>query len=301
LYFAALASLSTISKVFGMKKSLFVFAALIFVMQVAALAQDWSYGFRAGLSFGKQIGPAEAGETFDYNSGFHIALGFGRSFTDLWGLRGELQYSQKGTRQKFEGSSYLSLIADSGNRYTFAGSKKLTLANYNSYIDVPVVVYARVAKWLEVSGGLYAGVNIVSTGNGELNFSSDALDAPLSVELDHNYIGDEAGEADLSGARIVKTKSGGEQFKVPTVAGAYFFQTAKPANFYQVLDYGLVGGLSFYINRGLFLGGRLVYGLADPTNDDADFSLLGQASGISVSRADKDRNLVIQTSVGFNF
>jgi hypothetical protein len=71
---------------------------------------------------------------------------------------------------------------------------------------------------------------------------------------------------------------------------------------YNSVDYGLVGGISYYISSGLYLTARVQYGLADITNNDADLSKAHVGTnGELIYRADKHQNFMIQASVGFSF
>ena len=67
------------------------------------------------------------------------------------------------------------------------------------------------------------------------------------------------------------------------------------------IDFGLNAGVSFFVNRGLFLGFRANYGLSDVTKDIYDVSLAKLNNGATIGRSDKDANLSLQTSIGFSF
>ena len=74
---------------------------------------------------------------------------------------------------------------------------------------------------------------------------------------------------------------------------------------YQTLDFSLMAGASFYFNQGLYLSWRYLYGLGDVDRNDYDISLqdiqtVGQEY-IHVKRADNNRSLSMQFSVGFSF
>lgn len=282
-----------------MKKQGLIFIGLMGLF-LNSFAQDMSYGFRAGLSFATLDGPAEEGETFENRTGFHIGAAWGLSFTDIWGMRAELMYSQKGTKGKYEGPSYLQFQNNQNQTIFTTGNRKTFSNTANSYIDIPVSVFARVTRWLELSAGLNAGFLIASRATGEMNFTSNRFD-PITFELDYNYIGDEAGEGNDDNTIEVRDKQNGNLYTLPSAIGAYYTQTEKKENVYKTLDFGAVAGISFYLNRGLYLGGRVLYGLADVTNEDADFSQKETSNNQPVTRNDKDKNLTIQASVGFNF
>jgi hypothetical protein len=68
------------------------------------------------------------------------------------------------------------------------------------------------------------------------------------------------------------------------------------------LDYGVVGGISYYISSALYLSARIQYGLADITNNNVDLSKAKTGENNSlIYRDDKDQNFMIQASVGFSF
>ena len=94
----------------------------------------------------------------------------------------------------------------------------------------------------------------------------------------------------------------GEKVTLPFKAGAYYTLPKVDGSFFNVLDFGLNAGMSLYLNRSLFVGARFTYGLADVTNNDYDYSQLElDGNNQRIPRADTDRNLSIQTSVGFSF
>ncbi|MCB0662295.1 MAG: PorT family protein [Saprospiraceae bacterium] len=282
-----------------MKKRILVLALAMWSCQWM-VAQDLSYGFRAGINRYIQDGPLEEGETVDYNSGFHIGFGFGMWFTDIWGVRAELMYNQKGVKYAYNGPSYVFLQDQNENPLTFTGTRDMTLNVSSSYIDVPIMVFARATSWLELSAGVAPGFLIYSSGTGEMTFNSSRLDS-YTQELDYSYYGDKLGEADFSDPIQVENKNTGNFVDVPSSAGAYYYQKEKDGSYYKVFDLGAVAGLSFYLNRGLYLGARYHFGLIDITNNKNDYSVVTLENGSQVLRDDKDTNKGWQISVGFNF
>ena len=55
----------------------------------------------------------------------------------------------------------------------------------------------------------------------------------------------------------------------PTEVGAYYNYNSDEKLFRR-LDFGLVGGLAYYLNNGLYVGARYQFGLTDVTNDGND-------------------------------
>ena len=84
-----------------------LFALLL--LPVLSANGQFSYGFRAGLSYSKLVGDHEvddAGNALDdyrFASGFHIGLSVNYAVTDLFGFRGELVFTQRGTQYRYDG------------------------------------------------------------------------------------------------------------------------------------------------------------------------------------------------------
>lgn len=273
-------------------------------------AQEWKYGFKAGLNFSTFLGPLEedaagmALEEFDYTTGFHVGAVVGYAFSDYVGIRGELLYSQKGSRYRFEGPSYQLLEAESGNIITTFGDKRVSLNITNSHIDLPVMGFVRVFDWLEISAGANVGFLANATAAGELIYSGETAGGTkvneFSITLEYNFYADEPGEAEF----IVPNQFniGSETIVLPNKAGAYFDREKLDEPYFERLDFGLIGGLSFYLSEGFYLGGRLNYGLLDVTNNAYDRSLAElDENNQFIPREDKDGNLSVQVSAGFNF
>ena len=90
--------------------------------------------------------------------------------------------------------------------------------------------------------------------------------------------------------------------ELPKTIGAYFDYPDDKGNVFNSLDYGLIGGVSFYMSSALYLSARIQYGLADITNNNADIAKArtGDAKSL-ILQNDRDQNFVIQASVGFSF
>ncbi len=277
-----------------------------------ASAQDFSFGFKTGLNFNQFKGDAEEGEnvseTFDRNVGFHFGATFAWAMTDLMGFRGELMYSQKGTRRSFKGDSYYSFLTADNEVVRTTGFREQELNINNSYIDLPILFYVKPVSKIEIYGGASIGVLVASTGFGNIEMTdlkddNGAPTAPTTIdhELDFNFIGDNPTERRFgTPAATIKIKN--ENVPYPQTAGAYYEFLEDRGRLYKSLDYGLVGGVSFYLSRTLYVSGRINYGLRDITKSKADVSLsaLG-ADNTFIERNDNDRNVSIQASIGFSF
>jgi len=149
-------------------KIAFTSLAILFFM-TSSVAQELTFGFKAGLNFSRistedieQAGGVDL-ETFGQNSGFHLGVVVTNKISDFFGLRGEFMFSQKGGRYDFEGDSYLRLLSFSGDdRLIENGFRDMNLNISNAYIDIPLMVYVKPVKWLELAAGANVGVLISS-------------------------------------------------------------------------------------------------------------------------------------------
>lgn len=274
-----------------------VLSLAFFLASHQEVSAQTSFGFRAGMNFNQFVGELEPGETYDSNTGFHIGLGLSRNFTDIWGIRGELVYSQKGGQVSFDGDSFLTLNRGT-RKITHAGTRTTTLSVTNTHLDLPIVGFGRLANWIEISAGVVPSFLVGSRATGDLNFTSPALNNDLSLSLEYNYYGDELGQVTSVSEDIeVKELATANTLTVPSNPGAYYFQDEKDGSAYNIFGLDAVAGASIFVNGGLFLGLRVQYGLLDVTNNKGDFSFTESET----LRTDKDVNLTYQASVGFYF
>ncbi|MBK6621116.1 MAG: PorT family protein [Saprospirales bacterium] len=290
---------------------------ILFVLALfgAANAQGLAYGFKAGLNFSTLEGDLEKDdkgasvEEFNRVGSFHVGFGFSYGFTERIGARAELMYSQKGARFRYEGTSYEILTSKTGDLIYSNGTRNTINNVLNSYIDLPVLFYARPLSWLEISFGPSVGLLVSSTGSGSTAFSgktfliggtpSEKTVPEHSFTLETNYLSDETGEADVS--TTTPLTIGSQTVDIPANIGAYYDIPRGDGSFFNALDLGLNAGLSLYLSPTLYIGGRLNYGLSDVTNNNYEFSQVKlDAQNARIPRADMDRNVSIQASVGFN-
>ena len=91
------------------------------------------------------------------------------------------------------------------------------------------------------------------------------------------------------------------KFIIPDRVGAYYEYESRPKLLFKRFEIGLNFGAAFYINRGLFVMGRLNYTPSDITNDEVD-AYFGEFDGNYPSiQARKWNQVSIQASVGFSF
>lgn len=270
---------------------------------------DFGYGFRAGLSFSQLKGELEmdnAGNSLDEYSaatGFHIGISLAYKFTDLMGVRGEFIFSQRGTQYAYNGESYYILGLHENESIVLNGTRDMTQTITNAYIDIPISVYYKLGS-LELSGGVGAGLSVGSTGGGRILFNGNsptsgrALDE-FRVDLNYNFRTNGAKQVDNSFSDIMVD---GRTFNIPNRVGAYYWFEEKGKDQFKSLDYYLMGGLSYYLNQGLYLGGRIFYGLTDVDRNEYDVSLRSlDADGNYIFREDDNKNITFQVSIGFTF
>ncbi|MCP9237246.1 porin family protein [Lewinella sp. JB7] len=289
-------------------------AALLPLLLACTLlpGQEFSGGFRAGLNFITFQGDAEmddAGTTleeFKRTTGFHVGATFAYEITDLFGLKADLMYSQKGGEVRYTGPSYFYLYADAndtqGTRIT--GSLESERDVLNSYIDIPLVAYYRLGP-LELEGGVTAAFLVNSRASGSATYSNNItvderrLPDVISFNYDYNYFDDRIGGAAVVEVSETRLSTG---IFPPSVIDAYY-NAGDNTPLYRRFDFGLVGGAAFFLNNGLYLGLRYQLGLTDATRGENDQRLTRTVGSTEreYNTDDKDYNRVIQASVGFRF
>ena len=275
------------------------------------LSAQLRYGFKTGLNFASMRGPSEVDgsganlEDRNNLTGFHIGVATYFDITDNFSVRGELLYSKKGTKYVYEGPSFYTFRYTGGSTYS-TGKAKYAINVSNSYLELPIIASGR-WKDFEVSAGIYGALLIGSTAEGAFLYTGARTAPPLNSAIDdlsfnllYNYRKDAPGEYD--GELTKRVRLDNANVDLPATLGAYYDQTEDNGPLYNSIDYGLVGGLSYYISRSLYIGGRFQYGLADLTNNDADVSRFAPNTDRTfLFRNDKDKNWTIQASVGFRF
>jgi hypothetical protein len=279
--------------------------SILLLQATTAFAQyeEIGLGFKAGLNYSKFDGPSETGpngetlESYNTSSGFHIGGIVNIKFTDIVGLRTEFTYSQRGTKYDYDGPSYYTLGKNTLKELTVFGNRKQTMKVTNAYIDIPLMGYYKIGAF-EFSGGLNSSLLVASTGGGSIEFNAtQPVSGPFSVTLNHNYKGDEAGEASTTLKDVLN-----QDYTVHESTGAYYDFETRDKNLYKTLDFGIIAGLSFFLNENLFLGGRYIHGLTDVDRNEYDISLQSlQPNGNLVARADKNASRSFQFSLGFSF
>ncbi|MEN0048065.1 MAG: porin family protein [Bacteroidota bacterium] len=284
------------------KYFLITFLALGFAAQAQV-----SIGFKAGLNFSNMDGELEmdaqgnATETIDFSTGFNVGALVNYSITDIFGLRTEFIYAQKGRVINFDGDSYFVFDANPSDPIIATGNRNLSLDVINSYLEIPLLAYAKFGK-IEIMGGAYVSTLIGSVADGSLTFTPNSRQGnnfdSKDFTLDYRYRRDEAGEGT---GEIIALSVNGRGVDVPNNIGAYYEYSAVDKSLYNLLDLGIIGGLSFYLNDGFFVNARVEYGLTDTTDDSADVSYTQVPINQLNFRNDTDRNFTLHTSVAFRF
>lgn len=283
---------------------------LLLALPFCGTAQEISGGFKTGLNFSKFDGPVledangEALESLGYTTGFHVGAIVNLKFTDFFGLRSELLYSQKGTNYTYSGDSYLrlyNLVAD--RNIVLSTERNTTISVTNSHVDIPILAYVRLGRF-EFAGGVNAAVLLGSVATGEVAFRDVRTAVGQGLEdiiitYDANYFQDGYQIDDFSDSRNVNIV--GTPYIVPSIVGGYYDTSDNEENLYRRFDVGLNAQVAFYLNQGLFLSTRLNYGLMDVTNEAQDIDYRSLNNGQVITRDDFDRNFSIQASLGFSF
>ena len=275
-------------------------------------AQTFSGGFRAGLNFNSLDGPAEmsadgsqAYEQYQRTTGFHVGATFALGFTDLFGIKADLMYSQKGGDFEYnEVPSYFYLYDGPDDRVgdivfgTLNGDADVV----NSYIDIPVTAYYKFGKF-EIEGGASASFLVGSRQSGGLTYSNTTPNyngADVTFNIEGNFLSDDPGGAGV--IEVAQTELPGTPIFPPSVISAYY-NSDNDRNLYRRLDFTLVAGLSYYLNNGLYVGARYQYGLTDVTRGENDLRIANQERTPErrFNTDDKDYTRSIQASVGFRF
>ena len=279
--------------------------AMFFALPEFLKAQELSYGFRVGLNVSSLTGDTETGESFSNNTGFHVGGGVRFEITDLFGIRSELVFTQKGTKKTFSGNDAPFVFRGPNGKILTNGNKTISLNISNAYLEIPIMAYGKIGNKLEVFGGGYFGFLVGSTASGELVYEN-AVDAnnnaidPLNLTLDYNYNRQDAGEL-IDDVDNITLQVGSETVEIPNTLSAYYDLDTKDGKPYKVFDAGLSAGAAYFLNGGLYFSAIAHYGLIDATNTELDFSNTEITGFDFNTRDDKDKNLSFQFSLGFSF
>jgi len=264
-----------------------------------------SFGIRAGLNYTSFSGPLESGvnEKYSIANGFHFGINYAYNFADKLAFKGELLYTQIGSSYNYDGDSFYKIPI--GNAFVYEkGKSTIEMKISNAYISIPLTLQWDVSKKIELSAGIYGSFLIGPKGNGTIYFEKNKDSLFFKQSLIHSYNKDEAGGIATSAAGPSVFVDG----KVVTLAkdaGAYYnyLSTEKEGSLYKKYDFGLTGGISYFINRGFYIGLRYDIGLVDITNNKVDYlrKTFDEENSRFKLSDDFDRNVGFQVSFGFRF
>lgn len=269
-------------------------------------AQGYNIGIRAGLSQSTFLGPTEANatESFGLNGGFHFGINFQWNFNDVVGVRSEILYNQTGSEYSFfSDDGYYLFDLFNSPRYVFRDTSKISLSHSNAYLSFPQTFHFRLGNKLELVAGGYFSLLLNPVATGILNFGGETnlKEHSFRQGLDFDFNSDRAGEFNGFTDPIL-IRVNGEDVDLPGIIGAYYFNDFILDEKFFGIDYGLIAGASYYLNRGLYIMLRAEYGLKDITRNTGDVSYQEiNSNGSFIYNNDFDRNFGIHLSIGFKF
>jgi len=280
-------------------------------LNVVVFAQH-RVGVRAGTQYSKFRGPLEDTEQFGFASGIHFGINYTYQIIDDLGIRAEILYSQRGSKQTIDNDNVYSIVrplgAGSGTEILSFGEVDYDMKYANSYFSIPITAHYELSSKWEVYGGVSLDFLIGANGNGKFNFTNTERPEEIFYNLsyNHRYGSDIAGGFTNIGTNTatVSILLDGESTLIPKVVGAYYHFPAgtEVENRFKSVDASLVGGLNYFINPGFYLGARIEYGLLDLTNNRMDVSLIRlDEDNRFILRDDVDKNISIGLSFGFRF
>lgn len=279
---------------------------LVLCVSISSFAQ--SFGIRAGLNYTKFSGPLEQGvnESFGIANGFHFGINYAYKFTEDISLKGEIVYTQIGSKYNYEGESFYKVPL--GNAFIYEkGNSIVDMKVSNAYITVPITLQWQASKKFEFNAGVYVSYLIGPRGTGTIRFTSTSHPDSLFFKqsLIHNYNSDAAGGIATNTPGPAVFLEDGTIVTLARDAGAYYnyLSTEKEGNLYKRYDFGLTGGLSYFINKGFYFGLRYNIGLVDITNNLVDYERKNydEVNNKFILSTDFDRNVGLEASFGFRF
>jgi len=284
--------------------------AFILCLGISAVAQH-RVGVRAGLNYSKFTGPLEAGESYNLTGGFHFGINYTYEFNDVFGLRGELLYTQRGTEQTYQDDdSYYIVNPIQGETFITRGAVDMNIKISNATVSLPITAQYRLNRKFEIFGGASVDFVVGPTGRGKVKFldpNDERLDFTQSYDFQYNS--DVPGQYNFNIQLVdnVAVDLNGNLVYLPRIIGAYYNYPAlgvdedQPSRI-NSFDAHLIAGVNYYINSGFYLGARLEYGLLNTTNSAVDKSLKSlDDSNNFIFRDDTDRSIGIALSFGFKF
>lgn len=267
-----------------------IIVAILACFTFQLLQAQTELGAKAGLNLNTMRGKAETGESFVPFVGGNAGLFAQFMVDDIFGIKSEIQASYKPNIRTFSGTStqvgYVTEIINGVPivvPQSVEAQTNYRIMDHNLYLEVPLLFTANITEDLQVEAGPSIGYLMMSRGKGKLTWEQIEGNAKGEYELKYNYIKDEVNQP-----------------------GAYADFEAKKGTYYSRFEVAANLGLQYRISDLLFLSGRLQYGLHDITNNFYDRSLVDRAynplsqQARGTARADIDRNITLQLSVGIS-
>jgi len=157
-----------------MKKALY-FSILLLCMTSTILAQDITYGLKAGPNFANvTTSESEMNDAIDMRTAFHLGGVVEFAFTDQFALQTELLYSAKGYKFSFV-SSYI-MITRSVPETTINQTYKF------DYINIPIMAKYYVAEGFSLQAGPQFGFLIAANVETEIEGNTETDDFKDNIE-----------------------------------------------------------------------------------------------------------------------
>ncbi|MEY4927444.1 MAG: hypothetical protein RI894_1880 [Bacteroidota bacterium] len=319
-------------------KKIVLFAAIFVATFTAALAQKPKFGIKAGLnvftllnSNPEKDANGATLDKMDISSGFQVGITAQLPLSEIFGLQGELLYTQRGGIYKYKGPGYLNVNTASGDIYNITGTATYLLRHSNGYLEVPLMVYVKPVKHLKIEAGISPMFLISAIGQGEYYLSKPQFngvslkDTNLIVSINADYLGPNDTNQQYDQSNQVSSVSGGgkqvaiqgDNYYLPTRVGAYYFNTNRSAgNTFRTFDLSANVGLVYNFTTGLNISLRAGYGLLDTTPAEQDVYLskntgttiapttgsIGKSTDFQpLQRENATHNFNVGLTVGFSF
>jgi len=273
-------------------------------------AQGYNIGIRAGLGQNKFSGPLETGESYGLTGGFHFGIAFQWNFSDLVGVRSEILYNQMGSAYNLDTDQgyYIFEPEDGLGNILIRDESSIVLDHSNAYLQLPQTVHIRLGEKFELFGGGYISFLISPVATGNILFGGQEAEKEHSFRqgLNFEYFNDD-GEQQFSffntTGNPILIRANGRDVTLRGIENSFDYNSfdIEPSKFLSI-DYGLIIGGAYYLNRGLYLMGRAEWGMRDITRNTADYSFSEvNDNRTPVFKNDVDKNFGVYLSIGFKF
>ena len=263
----------------------------------------------------------------EFSTGFQVGMTAQLPLSDVFGVQGELLYSQRGGIYKYTGPGYLNVAVTNGT-YNLTGNVRYLMRYSNGYIELPLMVYVKPIKKLKIELGVSPMILIAAAGRGEHFINKLVASNPnatirtdsLAIPIDGDYLGvnDKDQQYDRTTIANVQPNSvsiQGDSYYVPGRVGAYYFNTNRVSNAIASFDLSANAGIVYNLTGGLSLGLRASYGLLDTTPAAFDVyrskntgTSTGATSGLGkttdfqpIERPNTTNNFNVGLTIGFTF